>query len=494
MDVTNLFLGTGVGRKSSYSIVEQGRIGLIVSAKPQDRRTLIEEAAGITKFKAKKAAAERKMEYTQQNLLRVGDVDRRASKHACFTQAPGAKGRALQAVPRGDPRARAVGGGHRWLELTSAHRVLRARLTEVERARGRGRARRAARARGRARGRARSSLQGTEGELSTRRKAAPTKPTTPCACSRARSQHHQQQRDALREREASAERELERLLGAARGAVERRRARSACGWRACAKPSRSRRTCWRARAKSWIDAARPPRKPRARCSPRASVAPKPTSASRAPMPCCRASSSVATTSARASSASQGERAELSDARSRASAEGEELRARLDGSARRQRHDRRAARSARARACASCARRSCSSDESVEQLRSQLAQKRSRLHSLEEIQQRFEGVGAGVRARDDGLVHGERWRPQARARPGGRSLRVPARTHRALAAALGEQAAVRGGRRPGDRRRRRALPERGQARPCDTDPERAGTKAHSTGASASPEARCPPMPA
>ena len=74
MDVTNLFLGTGVGRKSSYSIVEQGRIGLIVSARPLDRRTLIEEAAGITKFKAKKVAAERKMEHTQQNLLRISDV------------------------------------------------------------------------------------------------------------------------------------------------------------------------------------------------------------------------------------------------------------------------------------------------------------------------------------------------------------------------------------------------------------------------------------
>ena len=74
MDVTNLFLGTGVGRKSTYSIVEQGRIGLIVSAKAGDRRYLIEEAAGITKFKAKKRAAERKMDYTQQNLLRVSDV------------------------------------------------------------------------------------------------------------------------------------------------------------------------------------------------------------------------------------------------------------------------------------------------------------------------------------------------------------------------------------------------------------------------------------
>ena len=72
-DVTDLFLGTGAGTKA-YSIVEQGKIGLIVTAKPEDRRILIEEAAGITKFKSKKKQAERKMEMTQQNLLRVGDI------------------------------------------------------------------------------------------------------------------------------------------------------------------------------------------------------------------------------------------------------------------------------------------------------------------------------------------------------------------------------------------------------------------------------------
>jgi chromosome segregation protein len=72
-DITDLFLGTGVGTKA-YSIVEQGKIGLIVSAKPEDRRMLIEEAAGITKFKSRKKQAERKMELTEQNLLRVGDI------------------------------------------------------------------------------------------------------------------------------------------------------------------------------------------------------------------------------------------------------------------------------------------------------------------------------------------------------------------------------------------------------------------------------------
>jgi len=72
-DITDLFLGTGAGTKA-YSIIEQGKIGLIVSAKPEDRRMLIEEAAGITKYKSRRKQAEKKMELTQLNLLRVGDI------------------------------------------------------------------------------------------------------------------------------------------------------------------------------------------------------------------------------------------------------------------------------------------------------------------------------------------------------------------------------------------------------------------------------------
>jgi chromosome segregation protein len=72
-DVHDLFLGTGVGTKA-YSIIEQGRIGLIVSSRPEDRRTIIEEAAGITKYKSKKKAADKQIEATRHNLLRVSDV------------------------------------------------------------------------------------------------------------------------------------------------------------------------------------------------------------------------------------------------------------------------------------------------------------------------------------------------------------------------------------------------------------------------------------
>jgi chromosome segregation protein len=72
-DITDLFLGSGVGHRA-YSIVEQGKIDFVLNAKPEERRILVEEAAGITKYKDRKAAALRKMEATQQNLLRLTDV------------------------------------------------------------------------------------------------------------------------------------------------------------------------------------------------------------------------------------------------------------------------------------------------------------------------------------------------------------------------------------------------------------------------------------
>ena len=73
MDIRELFMDTGIGG-TGYSIVEQGRVGEIVSAKPTDRRTLIDDAAGIVKFRTKRQAAERRLEETGQNLLRVNDV------------------------------------------------------------------------------------------------------------------------------------------------------------------------------------------------------------------------------------------------------------------------------------------------------------------------------------------------------------------------------------------------------------------------------------
>ena len=72
-DVHDIFMGTGLGPES-YAIIEQGRIGQILSSKPTDRRAIIEEAAGITKYKTKKRLAEARLEDAKANLARVNDI------------------------------------------------------------------------------------------------------------------------------------------------------------------------------------------------------------------------------------------------------------------------------------------------------------------------------------------------------------------------------------------------------------------------------------
>jgi chromosome segregation protein len=72
-DIQELFMGTGLGPES-YALIEQGRIGQILSSRPTDRRAIIEEAAGITKFKTKKRLAEARLEDAKTNLHRVNDI------------------------------------------------------------------------------------------------------------------------------------------------------------------------------------------------------------------------------------------------------------------------------------------------------------------------------------------------------------------------------------------------------------------------------------
>ena len=66
-------MDAGLGVKA-YAVIEQGKIGQILSARPTDRRQLIEEAAGVTKYKSRRRAAELKLEAAQQNLTRVDDI------------------------------------------------------------------------------------------------------------------------------------------------------------------------------------------------------------------------------------------------------------------------------------------------------------------------------------------------------------------------------------------------------------------------------------
>ena len=72
-DIQEIFMDTGAGSKG-FSIIEQGAIGKIITSKPEDRRSLIEEAAGISKFKVRKKESQRKLVSTDQNLVRLQDI------------------------------------------------------------------------------------------------------------------------------------------------------------------------------------------------------------------------------------------------------------------------------------------------------------------------------------------------------------------------------------------------------------------------------------
>ena len=91
-DIQQLFMGTGMGR-ASYGIMAQGNITQIISSKPDDRRMVFEEAAGITRFKTQKKEALRKLDYTEQNLLRVSDTIREVKRQIGSLQRQAGKAR-----------------------------------------------------------------------------------------------------------------------------------------------------------------------------------------------------------------------------------------------------------------------------------------------------------------------------------------------------------------------------------------------------------------
>jgi len=91
-DITDLFAGTGLSG-AHYAIIEQGRIGQILSAKPADRRSLIEEAAGISKFRARQRAAETRLESAKSNLSRITDIVSEIEKQVSSLRRQAAKTR-----------------------------------------------------------------------------------------------------------------------------------------------------------------------------------------------------------------------------------------------------------------------------------------------------------------------------------------------------------------------------------------------------------------
>src|SRR5882762_5580510 len=96
-DIQDLFADTGIAR-SAYSMMEQGKIDMILSSRPEDRRAVFEEAAGITKYKTQKREALRKLEATEANLLRIGDIIKEVKRQIGSLQRQAGKAKRYQAL------------------------------------------------------------------------------------------------------------------------------------------------------------------------------------------------------------------------------------------------------------------------------------------------------------------------------------------------------------------------------------------------------------
>ncbi len=132
-DIQDLFMGTGLGPES-YAIIEQGRIGQILSSKPQDRRSVIEEAAGITRFKTRKRLAEAKLEGAKQNLARVYDILEEVTRQVNSLKRQAAKAkRYTELKAELEERLRVVlSGKYRLLERDAAKTAIDLNLASSE--------------------------------------------------------------------------------------------------------------------------------------------------------------------------------------------------------------------------------------------------------------------------------------------------------------------------------------------------------------------------
>ena len=126
-DVHELLMDTGLGAKA-YSIIEQGKIGMILSSRPADRRQLIEEAAGITKYKSRRRAAELKLEAAQQNLTRIDDIVFEVEKQRGTLKRQAAKARRYKRLREELRRWEKVLFARRYRELSAAIGEVRGRL------------------------------------------------------------------------------------------------------------------------------------------------------------------------------------------------------------------------------------------------------------------------------------------------------------------------------------------------------------------------------
>src|SRR5437016_1498543 len=129
-DVHDLLMDTGLGQKA-YAIIEQGKIGMILSTRPTDRRQLIEEAAGVTKYKSRRRAAELKLDAARQNLLRIDDIVFEVEKQRGTLKRQAARARRYQKLRDEVRRWEKVLFARRYRQLAETIESARARVTDA---------------------------------------------------------------------------------------------------------------------------------------------------------------------------------------------------------------------------------------------------------------------------------------------------------------------------------------------------------------------------
>src|SRR5687768_8083135 len=117
-DIQKLFMDTGVGR-TSYSIMAQGHIDQILSSKPEERRAVFEEAAGITKYKSQRREAMGKLALTDQNLARVADVIGEVGRQIGSLRRQAAKAMRYKRLSFRLRHLSLAHGSHQWLGLST---------------------------------------------------------------------------------------------------------------------------------------------------------------------------------------------------------------------------------------------------------------------------------------------------------------------------------------------------------------------------------------
>lgn len=129
-DVVDLFLGTGLGGRSNYAVIEQGAVNRLIEAKPEDMRQVLEEAAGISKYKERRRETENRMRHTRDNLERLDDLISEVTQRLGTLKRQAANAEKYKTLKADERRLRAELLTLRWRarseEVASAERELRA--------------------------------------------------------------------------------------------------------------------------------------------------------------------------------------------------------------------------------------------------------------------------------------------------------------------------------------------------------------------------------